>query len=454
MAKKSYEVNMTEGPLLKKIILFAIPLMLTGMLQLLYNAADIVVVGKFAGDASLAAVGSTTSLINLIVNTFLGLSLGAGVVVAQSIGSRNKARLHRTVHTSMFLSLFLGIGVGALGVILCRPILVLMGSPAEVLDKAALYMRVYFLGTPGFLIYNFGAAILRSTGDTKRPLFILSISGIANVLLNLVFVIYFKMDVAGVALATIISQYISAIWVVIILIKEQGDFKLSLTKLHIYKNEFFEIIAYGLPMGIQSSFFSVSNVIIQSSINSFGTLVVAGNSAASNIEGFVYTASNSISQAAITFSGQNTGAGNYKRVKKVLYLSLVLTSLVGVVFGGLIILFKSPLLGIYTDNPSVISAGATRINIICMFYGLCGMMDTSANVTRGMGKSIIPMIITLIFVCLVRVGWIFTIFKIFNTAECVYWSYPVTWSIATIGQLFYFAIVYRSKTKAKNNVLA
>lgn len=454
MAKKSYEVNMTEGPLLKKIILFAIPLMLTGMLQLLYNAADIVVVGKFAGDASLAAVGSTTSLINLIVNTFLGLSLGAGVVVAQSIGSRNKARLHRTVHTSMFLSLFLGIGVGALGVVLCRPILVLMGSPAEVLDKAALYMRVYFLGTPGFLIYNFGAAILRSTGDTKRPLFILSISGIANVLLNLVFVIYFKMDVAGVALATIISQYISAIWVVIILIKEQGDFKLNLTKLHIYKNELFQIIAYGLPMGIQSSFFSVSNVIIQSSINSFGTLVVAGNSAASNIEGFVYTASNSISQAAITFSGQNTGAGNYKRVKKVLYLSLVLTSLVGVVFGGLIILFKSPLLGIYTDNPSVIAAGATRINIICMFYGLCGMMDTSANVTRGMGKSIIPMIITLIFVCLVRVGWIFTIFKIFNTAECVYWSYPVTWSIATIGQLFYFAIVYRPKTNVKNNVLA
>ena len=453
MAKKSYEMNMTEGPLLKEIILFAIPLMLTGMLQLLYNAADIVVVGKFAGDASLAAVGSTSSLINLIVNAFLGLSLGAGVVVAQAIGARNKARLHRTVHTSILLSAVLGIGVGALGFALCRPLLVLMSSPPEVLNKATLYMRIYFLGTPGFLIYNFGAAILRSTGDTKRPLIILSISGIANVLLNLVFVIYFNMDVAGVALATIISQYISAVWVVVILIKEQGDFKLTLRKLHIYKNELFQIISFGLPMGIQNSFFSVSNVIIQSSINSFGTLIVAGNSAASNIEGFVYTASNSIAQTAITFSGQNTGAGNFKRVKKVLYLGLGLSAFLGALFGGLVILFQKPLLGIYTDNSAVIAAGATRLNIICLFYCLCGMMDTAANVTRGTGKSIIPMIITLVLVCFVRVGWVFTMFRIFNTAECVYWSYPVTWGIATVGQLIYFLIVYRLKTKSKKNSL-
>ena len=452
MAKKSYEINMTEGPLFKKIILFAVPLMLTGMLQLFYNAADIVVVGKFAGDSSLAAVGSTTSLINLIVNTFLGLSLGAGVVVAQSIGARNKARLYRTVHTSMLLSVFLGIGVGALGFVLCRPLLVLMGSPADVLDKATLYMRIYFLGTPGFLIYNFGAAILRSTGDTKRPLVILSISGLANIAFNLVFVIYFSMDVAGVALATIISQYISATWVVVILIKEKSDFKLNLAKLHIYKKEVFQIIAYGLPMGIQSSFFSISNVLIQSSINSFGTLTVAGNSAASNIEGFVYTASNSISQTAITFSGQNTGAGKYTRVKKVLFLSLALTALLGAVFGGLVILLKEYLLGIYTDNPAIVTAGAVRINIICIFYSLCGVMDTTSNVTRGMGKSIVPMIITLVFVCFVRAVWVFTIFRIFNTAECIYWSYPVTWGLATIGQLAYFAVVYKAKTKSKINM--
>ncbi len=452
MAKKSHEMDMTKGPLLKKIILFAIPLMLTSMLQLLYNAADIVVVGKFAGDASLAAVGSTTSLINLIVNVFMGLSLGAGVIVAQAIGARNNNRLHKTVHTAMLLSVFLGFIVGAVGVFLCRPLLVLMGSPTDVLDKATLYMRVYFLGMPGFMVFNFGAAILRSAGDTKRPLIILSISGLANVVLNLFFVILFEMDVSGVALATITSQYISAVWIVIILLKENSAYKLFLGKLRIYKNEFLQIIIYGLPIGIQSAFFSVSNVIIQSSINSFGTLVVAGNSAASNIEGFVYSASNSISQTAMTFAGQNTGAGDYKRVKKVLIECSLLTLVVGMVLGAVVILFKSPLLLIYTDNPAVITAGVIRINIICLFYGFCGVMDTVANISRGMGKSFVPMIITLVFVCIVRIGWIFTIFKLFGTVECVYWSYPITWFLAIIAQLIYFAIVYKSKTKQKLNI--
>lgn len=452
MAKKSHEMDMTKGPLLKKIILFAIPLMLTSMLQLLYNAADIVVVGKFAGDASLAAVGSTTSLINLIVNVFMGLSLGAGVIVAQAIGARNNNRLHKTVHTAMLLSVFLGFIVGAVGVFLCRPLLVLMGSPTDVLDKATLYMRIYFLGMPGFMVFNFGAAILRSAGDTKRPLIILSISGLANVVLNLFFVILFEMDVAGVALATITSQYISAVWIVIILLKENSAYKLFLGKLRIYKNEFLQIIIYGLPIGIQSAFFSVSNVIIQSSINSFGTLVVAGNSAASNIEGFVYSASNSISQTAMTFAGQNTGAGDYKRVKKVLIECSLLTLVVGMFLGAVVILFKTPLLLIYTDNPAVITAGVIRINIICMFYGFCGVMDTVANISRGMGKSFVPMIITLVFVCIVRIGWIFTIFKLFGTVECVYWSYPITWFLAIIAQLIYFAIVYKSKTKRKLNI--
>ena len=409
-------------------------------------------VGKFAGDASLAAVGSTTSLINLIVNVFMGLSLGAGVIVAQAIGARNNNRLHKTVHTAMLLSVFLGFIVGAVGVFLCRPLLVLMGSPTDVLDKATLYMRIYFLGMPGFMVFNFGAAILRSAGDTKRPLIILSISGLANVVLNLFFVILFEMDVAGVALATITSQYISAVWIVIILLKENSAYRLFLGKLRIYKNEFLQIIIYGLPIGIQSAFFSVSNVIIQSSINSFGTLVVAGNSAASNIEGFVYSASNSISQTAMTFAGQNTGAGDYKRVKKVLIECSLLTLVVGMFLGAVVILFKTPLLLIYTDNPAVITAGVIRINIICMFYGFCGVMDTIANISRGMGKSFVPMIITLVFVCIVRIGWIFTIFKLFGTVECVYWSYPITWTLAIIAQLIYFAIVYKSKTKQKLNI--
>lgn len=447
MAKKSYQVDMTEGPLLKKIIAFALPLMLTSMLQLLYNAADVVVVGKFAGDTSLAAVGSTTALINLIVNLFFGLSLGTGVVLSQAIGMRNRSKIHQTVHTSMVLSVILGVLVGAIGFVFCKPLIILMGSPADILDKAALYVRIYFLGMPGFMVFNFGAAILRSAGDTKRPLVILAFSGLVNVVLNLVFIIIFKMDVAGVATATIISQYISAIWVVVILIKENADYKLSIKKLRVYKNELLQIISYGLPTGIQSSCFSISNVIIQSSVNSFGTLIVAGNSAASSVESFVYTAANSIAQTAMTFSGQNAGAGNYKRVKKVFIECSALSMGFGALVGAVVILLRTPLLTFYTDNPAVIAAGIVRLNMICMFYGLCGIMDTITNVSRGMGKSVMPMLITLVSVCALRIVWIFTVFKLYNTIECVYLSYPITWSIAALSQFIYFEIVYKSKTQ-------
>lgn len=445
MQNKSNQVDMTKGPLLTKIIAFAIPLMLTSMLQLLYNAADILVVGKFAGDVSLAAVGSTGALISLIVNVFVGLSLGTGVVLSQAIGAKNNSRIHRIVHTSMLLSLFLGLFVGLLGFVLCKPLLILMSTPADVLNKATLYMQIYFLGMPGFMVYNFGAAILRSAGDTKRPLVILALSGLANVVLNVIFVGAFNMDVAGVALATIISQYISAVWVVLILVKENADYKLVISKLRIYKNELSRIISYGLPSGIQSGFFSISNVLIQSSINSFGTVIVAGNSAAGSLESFVYTAANSIAQTAMTFSGQNSGAGDYKRVKKVLVECSLLSLGAGIVAGAILILFRTPLLTLYTDSLEVIKAGSVRINIICMFYGLCGTMDTAANVTRGMGKSIVPMFITLIFVCLVRVVWIFTVFKVMNTVECIYWSYPITWAATSIVQYIYFNFVYKAK---------
>ena len=451
MAKKSYQIDMMSGPLLKKIIIFSIPVMLTGMLQLLYNAADVVVVGKFSGEVSLAAVGSTGSLINLIVNTFFGLSLGSGVVVSQSIGANNKARLTKTVHTSMLLSLICGVIVAVIGFSFSNQLLNLMSTPADVIDKATLYMRIYFLGMPGFMIYSFGSAILRSSGDTKRPLLILSISGFVNVVLNLIFVIYFKMDVVGVSLATIISQYISAIWVVVILVKENADYKLFIKKLRIHKNELFLIIVFGMPIGIQSACFSISNVAIQSSINTLGTLVVAGNSAASNVEGFVYQATTSVSQAAITFSGLYTGAGNYKKVKEVLINCTALSTLFGIIIGIIVIIFKSPILSFYTNNSAVINAGIIRLNIMCLFYGLCGAMDTIANVSRGMGKSVVPMIITLVFVCMVRILWVYTIFEFFNTAESVFWSYPVTWTIAIICQLAYFAFVYKSKIK--NEVL-
>ncbi len=450
MAKKSYELDMTQGPLFKKIIIFTIPLMLSSMLQLLYNAADIVVVGKFAGDEALAAVGSTSSLINLIVTTFVGLSLGAGVIVAQSIGAKNISRLTRTVHTSMSLSVVFGFSLTIIGILLASPMLKLMGSPEDVIGKATLYMRIYFLGMPAFMVYNFGAAILRSAGDTRRPLTILSISGIANVGFNLLFVIVFEMGVSGVAIATIISQYISAVWVVIILINEDDAYKLSIKKLRIYKTEFLQILSYGMPMGIQGACFSISNVIIQSSINSLGTIYIAGNSAAGNIEGFVHQAASCVGQSAIAFSGQNSGAGNYKRVKKVLINCYSLSILFGLTFGLVVFALKTQLLSIYTNNPEVISAGVERMNIMCLLYFLCGMMDATANVTRGMGKSLVPMIITLLFVCVFRVIWIYTIFETFKTATSVYLSYPITWILAIIGQLIYFAIVYRSLIKQKN----
>ena len=449
---KSHQINMTEGPLLKKIIIFSIPLMLTGMLQLFYNAADIVVVGKFAGHESLAAVGSTSSLINLIVNLFFGLSLGSGVIVAQSIGANNKVRLTRVVHTSMLLSLICGIFVCIIGFSLANPLLSLMGTPGDVLPKATLYMRIYFLGMPAFMVYNFGAAILRSSGDTKRPLMILSISGIVNVGLNLIFVICFNMGVAGVALATIISQYVSAVRIVLILINENADYKLFIKKLRIYKQELLQIITYGMPIGIQSSCFAISNVIIQSSINTFGTITVAGNSAASNVEGFIYQATNSIAQAGLTFSGQNTGAGNFKRIKKVLVLCAALSTGFGFIVGSVILFFKEPLLSLYSGNAEVIKAGVTRMEIMCVFYCLCGVMESISNVSRGMGKSFVPMIITLVFVCFVRVVWIYTVFKYFNTQQSIYWSYPVTWSLAIVGQLIYFVFIYKSKVKKINCV--
>ena len=449
MVKASEKLDMTSGPLFKKIVVFAIPLMFTSILQLLYNAADMIVVGKFAGPQSFAAVGSTTSLINLIVNLFMGLSMGTGVIAAQAIGAKNKQKLFKTVHTSILLSVIVGFLVGAFGFIVCRYLLALMSCPLDVIDKATLYMRVYFCGMPGFMVYNFGAAILRSAGDTKRPLIILSVSGIANVLLNVVFVLFFHLDVAGVALATIISQYISAVWVITILVKDNADYRLFINKLHIYKEQLILIFKYGAPMGIQSSMFSISNVVIQSAVNSFGTIIMAGNTAANNIEGFVYASANAVSQSAMTFAGQNTGANRYDRVKKVLLICMGLTLFISVFLSGLVLLFKESLLTIYTSEANIIAAGVVRLNIICLFYGLCGVMDTVANTVRGMGKSLIPMIITLVTVCFMRVLCVYTVFEKFKTIEVVYWSYPVTWGLAFIAQLIYFTVVYKSK-KSKN----
>lgn len=444
---KNYETDLTNGPLLKKIIRFSLPLMFTSILQLLYNAADVVVVGAFAGDASLAAVGSTGALTNLIVNLFMGMGTGTSVIVAQSIGARDSEKLCKTVHTSIAVSLILGVVLGIFGFFASKGMLVLMDSPPDVLPKATVYVKIYFLGLPALMVYNFGAAIIRSAGDTKRPLIILGISGLVNVLLNLVFVILFKMDVAGVALATIISQYLSAIAIVHKLTHDDAAYRLSLSELKIHKKELLGVLKYGIPMGIQNSMFSISNVIIQSSINSFGKIVMAGNAAAASIDGFVFAATDSGAQASITFAGQNAGAKKYDRVKKSLFLCIGLSTVMGILFGVLAIIFKNPLLSLYSDTPEAITAGAVRINIMCSIYFTCGIMNAIGNAVRGMGKSVVPMIITMFFVCVFRIIWIYTILPLNNTPATVYISYPISWVLAIIAHFTYFLIVYNSQKK-------
>lgn len=443
MGKKKYEIDMTSGPLFGKILRMAIPLMLTGILQLLYNAADVIVVGQFAGETSLAAVGSTGPLINLIVNLFMGLSQGAGVVVAQLLGARAKARVGQAVQNSIMLSLFLGLFVGFIGFFISEPILILMGTPADVIAKAALYVKIYFLGLPGLMVYNFCAAILRASGDTKRPLYILSATGIVNVILNLLLVITFKLDVAGVAIATITAQYLSAIITVILLIRTKSDCKLIFKGFHYNKILLFQIIKYGVPIGIQSSFFALSNIVIQSSINSLGSTVMAGNAAAGNIEGFIFVACDAASQAALTFTSQNVGAGKPERVDKVLGASAAVTTIFSLIFSTAVCFFSAPLLSFYSGEANVIAAGMERISLVAPTYILCGLMNLLANVIRGLGYPIRPTVITLFFACFFRIIWTCTIFAFWPTVRSLYLVYPVSWGLAVICSLIIYFTVHK-----------
>lgn len=452
-AKK--EMDMLNGPLFKNIIKFTIPLLLTGTLQLLYNAADIVIVGQFASDHSLAAVSSTGSLINLIVNVFMGLSVGASVIVSQNMGAGKYKDVSEAVHTSIAISIVCGIVVGIFGFFASKGMLQLMDSPADVIDLSALYVKIYFLGMPANMIYNFGAAILRAVGDTKRPLYYLSFSGIINVVLNLIFVIVLHMDVAGVALATIISQIISAILVIRCLLKSDGAVKLIPSKIKIHGDKLKKIIAVGLPAGIQGSLFSISNVIIQSSINAFGSEAMAGNGAASNIEGFIYVAMNSLHQAAITFAGQNYGAGKIKRIKTVCLECMALVSAVGLLMGALVFTFGEQLLSIYTDSPAEIEYGLVRMNMIMFTYFLCGTMDVMVGMLRGIGHSLTPTIVSIACVCGFRILWIFTAYAGYKATgasvhDCFMMllvSYPVSWIAATVVHSLCFAMHYRGIKK-------
>lgn len=439
---RGYEIDMCNGPLFGKILIFAVPLMLSGMLQLFFNAADIIVVGQFVGRTALAAVGSTGSLINLLVNVFVGLSVGTNVLVARYYGARDAKHLHETVHTSVLTSVLSGTALIVIGLILAEPLLTLMGTPDDVLDQAALYMRIYFVGMPASMLYNFGAAILRAVGDTKRPLYFLFISGIVNVILNLVLVLVFHLGVAGVAIATVTSQVISAVLVALCLIKTDAPYRLELKKLRIHKSKLLEIIKIGLPAGMQGAVFSISNVLIQSSINSFGSTVMAGSTAASNIENFVYTAMNALYQTALSFTGQNVGGGKYKRIGKIMRICVLDVTAIGILLGGGAYLCGSTLLSIYTSDPQVIQYGLERMMFVCLPYFLCGIMDTLVGSLRGMGYSIMPMIVSLTGACVLRIVWIMTIFQMNPTLSTLFLSYPVSWFVTALAHFICYLIVH------------
>ena len=446
---QGYQIDMIHGPLAGKLLVFAIPLMLSSILQLLFNAADVIVVGRWSGSQSLAAVGSNTSLINLMVNLFVGFSVGTNVVVARDLGAGREEDVRDSVHTSIALSLVSGVVLMGLGLLLSRQMLELMGSPEDDIGLAAVYLRIYFCGMPGNMLYNFGAAILRAQGDTKRPLYFLTAAGIINVILNLVFVIVFHMDVAGVALATIISQYVSAILVLLTLMRDKGPLRVDLRALRLDMKVVRRILQVGLPAGFQGMVFSISNVVIQSSINSFGSTVVAGSAASSNIEGFVYAGMNAFYQTALTFTSQNYGACECKRVDRIMGLCLLYSGLIGLVLGNLAYLFGYPLGSIYAPGQEeVIAQAVDRLSICCTTYFLCGLMDTQVGVLRGIGYSVVPMIVSLVGSCALRLLWVATIFQLNRTPEMLYLSYPVSWAI-TAATHFVFFLFIRKRAYAK-----
>ena len=449
-SSKKYEIDMCNGPLLGKILVFYVPLMLSGVLQLLFNAADIAVVGRFSGNHALAAVGSTSSLTNLIVNLFIGLSVGTNVLVARYYGANQKKELKEMVQTAIVTGFVGGVILIFLGFIISKPALTWMDTPADVIEHSVLYMRIYFAGMPFMMVYNFGAAVLRAVGDTKRPLYFLLVAGVVNVVLNLIFVICFHMGVAGVATATVISQAISAILVVRCLIQTDGVYKLELKNMHLSMDKVWRMVRIGMPAGLQGALFSISNVLIQSSVNSFGSIAMAGNTAASNLEGFVYTAMNAFYQAAISFCGQNYGAQKYRRVGKVLLICEVLVLIVGTVLGNLVYLFGGTLLQLYSTDAEVIQYGLLRLSFICVTYALCGMMDTIVGVLRGIGYAIMPMLVSLTGACLFRIVWIYTIFKQVHTLECLYISYPISWTLTFVAHLVCFIVIYRKLLKKEN----
>lgn len=444
-----YEMDMVNGPILSKVLMFSVPLMLTSVLQLLFNAADIVVVGRYAGSTALAAVGSTGALINLIVNVLMGMSIGTSVLVARYYGANRPQDVSETVHTSIAISFFGGILFSIGGILICRPMLELMSTPPEVIDQAALYMRIYFAGLPVIAVYNFGSAVLRAVGDTRRPLYFLTIAGVVNVILNLICVIGLKMGVAGVALPTVLSQTVAAALVIWCLLRSDSSIRLQIKKVRVYGGKMREIVKIGLPAGIQGSVFSISNVVIQSSVNSFGSTVMAANSAAGNLEGFVYVIMNAFYQAALTFTSQNLGAGKPERIRRILFNCVGMVTLFGLAMGLSVYFAGGTLLTIYSTDPEVIRWGLIRLSYVCAPYFICGIMDTMVGMMRGLGYSVTPMIVSMVGVVGVRLGWIYTIFAANHTLQSLYVSYPVSWALTAAVHMGCFIYAYRKIMKGR-----
>ena len=442
-----HSIEMTEGPLLKNVLLFSLPLMLSGILQLLFNAADTIVVGRYAGEQALAAVGSVGSLNSLIVSLFIGLSIGSNVVVARQMGARDYKGVQDAVHTSVAISLISGVVLAFAGFFLARPLLLMMGSPEDVIDLSVLYVRIIFLGMPVQMLYNFCAAILRSVGDTKRPLYFLTVSGVINVMLNLVFVIIFGMTVDGVALATIISQVVSALLVVHSLMLREDAVRLNIRRLRIVPATLMQIIRIGLPSGIQGSVFAISNVLIQSSVNSFGTIAMAGNAAAGNVGGFVYQGISAFVQAATSFVSQNMGARKPRRALQSMWVSHLWSFIFTFSLGILSCVFGKQLLSLYNTDPEVIAWGMKRMFIVHIPYFLCGFMEIFSGALRGIGYSLLPMVISLLGACAFRIVWIYTVFRRVQTMDSLLLSWPASWVITTSVMAFFFFLLYKRVCK-------
>ena len=441
MALKSYTMDMCNGPLFGKMLAFALPVMLMNILQLLFNAVDMIVVGRFSGSLALAAVGATGALINLIVTFFMGLSVGTSVIVAQDYGSGDLQAVNRSVHTSVAVSIIGGLLVMVIGLVFCRPMLVVMGTPADIIDQSTTYMRIFFVGMPASLIYNFGAAILRAVGDSRRPMYYLIFSGVINVILNLIFVVGLHMGVAGVAWATVIAQYVALVLIMACLMRSDEIVRFDPRQICLDRKKLIQLVRVGLPAGMQGFLFSVSNVLVQSAINSFGSTLVAASAAAGNIEGFIGTSMNAYYIAAISFTGQNMGGRKFGRIDSVARIVTVLVFSTWLVLGGLTILFGRPLLSLFTTDPAVVELGMVRITVMMAAYFTCGIMNVFPGLTRGMGYSILPMISTLIGACLLRIVWLGTFFAWYPTVLMLFLCYPITWSIAGLGQVgsFFYA---------------